>query len=68
MRHVARLDRTGLEGKPYFISGPYDNVRKIMQQLDRKVGAGNYTFTAGGTLDELPPELLALVDDPDAFA
>jgi hypothetical protein len=51
---------TGMDGKPYFISGPYDNVEKILAQLDRKVGQGNYTFAIGGptaglTLDDLIP-------------
>jgi hypothetical protein len=45
---------TGLDGKPYFISGPYDNVRKIIEQLNRKVGEGNYEYVVGGpALDEL---------------
>ncbi len=34
----------GLDGKPFFISGPYDNVQKILNALDRTVGEGNYTF------------------------
>lgn len=45
---------TGLDGKPYFINGPYDNVRKIIEQLNRKVGEGNYVYVIGGqSLDEL---------------
>jgi hypothetical protein len=31
------------EGKPLFISGPFDNVNKIIATLDRNVGKGNYS-------------------------
>jgi hypothetical protein len=34
----------GKDGKPFYISGPYDNPRKITEQLDRTAGPGNYTF------------------------
>jgi len=58
---------TGLNSKPYFISGPYDNIRKITQQLDRKVGAGNYeVLLLGGPLSALPPNNPSILDDPDA--
>jgi hypothetical protein len=33
-------------GRPLFISGPYDNVPKIMRQLAKAVGEGNYEFTS----------------------
>jgi len=42
----------GFKGKPFFVSGPYDNVRKIMAQLTRTVGVGNFDYLAhidGGT-------------------
>jgi hypothetical protein len=32
----------GKDGKPFFISGPYDNVEQIMKQLDKTAGPGNY--------------------------
>lgn len=32
----------GRDGRPYFIAGPYDDVRKITAQLTRGVGAGNF--------------------------
>ncbi len=32
----------GPEGKPFFINGPYDNVEKVIDQLTRAVGAGNF--------------------------
>lgn len=35
----------GWDGKPTYISGPYDNVSKIMAVLERTVGTGNYEFT-----------------------
>jgi hypothetical protein len=37
----------GLEGKPYFVSGPYDNVPAILNRLTRAVGEGNFHFTIG---------------------
>ncbi len=30
------------EGKPLFVNGPYDDVRRIIATLDRNVGKGNY--------------------------
>ena len=38
----------GKDGKPFFMSGPHDNVGKIKSRLDASVGAGNYGFTIGG--------------------
>jgi len=35
----------GHEGQPFFIAGPYDNVKAIMTQLNRTVGEGNYHYT-----------------------
>jgi len=32
----------GRNGKPLFISGPYDNVKAIIEKLERYAGAGNY--------------------------
>src|SRR5205809_2862715 len=32
----------GKDGKPFFISGPYDNVEQIIKQLDKTAGSGNY--------------------------
>lgn len=34
----------GKDGKPFYISGPYDNPAKILATLERKVGAGNFDF------------------------
>jgi hypothetical protein len=32
----------GKDGRPLFINGPYDNVKRITRILDRTVGHGNY--------------------------
>jgi len=37
----------GMDGKPYFISGPDDNVQKILNTLNRTVGEGNFNYTYG---------------------
>lgn len=43
----------GKDGKPFFINGPYDNVDKILEQLARAVGAGNFEyFLQVGPLDD----------------
>jgi hypothetical protein len=36
----------GKDGKPLFINGPYDNVDRILQQLRRTAGDGNFDFIA----------------------
>jgi len=43
----------GPEGKPFFVSGPYDDTRRIVDQLTRAVGTGNFHFMVGGGGDEL---------------
>ena len=37
--------------RPLYVSGPHDDVARILAQLDKVVGAQNYTFT-GGFLDD----------------
>jgi len=37
----------GKEGKPYFISGPYDNTTQILQTLRKNVGEGNFHYMVG---------------------
>jgi hypothetical protein len=52
----------GKDGKPLFISGPYDNVAKITARLDQSVGKGNYDFLmqiGGGGFNDF--------DDDDDF-
>ncbi len=34
----------GSGGQPYFFAGLHDNVRKILDTLDKNVGSGNYLF------------------------
>jgi hypothetical protein len=34
----------GKDGKPYFISGPYDNVPLILGRLEKHPGPGNYNL------------------------
>jgi hypothetical protein len=36
----------GKDGQPCFISGPYDNVDKVMKTLEASVGAGNFHYLA----------------------
>ena len=44
---VEKMDiEFGKDGKPLFISGPYDNVGKITAQLNAAVGEGNYHYIA----------------------
>jgi hypothetical protein len=45
----------GWEGKPLYVSGPYDNVDMIMAKLQRAVGPDGFDFLVG--MDE-PPETL----------
>jgi hypothetical protein len=45
----------GYEGKPLYISGPYDNVSAIMAKLQRAVGPDGFTYLAH--LDGPPPGL-----------
>lgn len=49
----------GVNGKPFFISGPNDNVPRIMAQLDKAVGPGNAEFVI--ELQD-PDEVTALED------
>ena len=37
----------GRDGQPYYISGPYDNVPRIMATLKRSVGQDNFHFLVG---------------------
>jgi hypothetical protein len=36
--------RFGREGKPLYVSGPYDDPRAIVQTLEANAGAGNYDY------------------------
>ncbi len=37
----------GMNGKPFFINGPYDDVDKIIATLNTNVGKGNFNYTIG---------------------
>jgi len=37
----------GMDGKPFFVSGPYDNVDRIMAKLTRRLGPDGFHFMAG---------------------
>jgi hypothetical protein len=43
----------GPEGKPYFVQGPYDDPHKIVNQLIRSVGQGNFHYLIQGSKEEL---------------
>ncbi len=34
----------GRDGKPFYIAGPYDNVKQVMDRLTRAVGPDGFTF------------------------
>ncbi len=34
----------GRNGKPFYISGPYDNSRRIIDTLTHSVGEGNFDY------------------------
>ena len=36
----------GKDGQPFFMSGPYDNVDKVIKTLEASVGIGNFNFIA----------------------
>ncbi len=36
--------RFGRDGKPFYVSGPYDTPRAVVQTLEATVGAGNYHY------------------------
>jgi hypothetical protein len=50
----------GPEGKPFYVNGPHDDARKIIEQLLRAVGPGNFHYFIQGSKEEL-----GLPDDSD---
>ena len=36
----------GKNGKPFFVAGPHDNSQRILRQLEKTAGPGNYDFFA----------------------
>ncbi len=59
----------GQDGKPSYVSGPYDRperVKQILQALIQHAGEGNFHFTTHYLPDELDCELLEVdLDDDD---
>jgi len=53
----------GKDGKPFYVSGPRDNVTAIINTLMRTAGPGNFDYLAH--LDNPPDELVAAFDDAD---
>jgi hypothetical protein len=43
----------GEDGKPLYISGPYDDVQRIVDQLTRRLGEDNFHFILQGPSDML---------------
>jgi hypothetical protein len=57
----------GQDGKPFYIAGPNDNIQKIRNTLDKKLGTGGYHFLhpiSGDVLDT--GEFLDFDDDDEA--
>lgn len=42
--------RFGKDGKPLYVSGPGDDVTRVIRTLERRVGSGNFDFIAGGPM------------------
>ena len=55
----------GKDGKPFYVSGPRDNVTAIMNTLMRTAGPGNFDYLAH--LDSPPDGLVAAFEDVDAL-
>ena len=44
----------GKDGKPFFIAGPHDNVARVLKQLEKTAGPGNFDYlTMIGDMDML---------------
>lgn len=57
----------GPEGKPFFVSGPYDDVERVVAQLRRTVGDGNFHYLIGGPDSALglTTDVLDLLPEPE---
>jgi hypothetical protein len=55
----------GSEGKPFYVNGPRDDARKIVEQLMRAVGPGNFHYVIHGSKEELglPDDIGERFDD-----
>jgi hypothetical protein len=54
----------GREGKPFVVSGPFDNVHAIMAKLERAVGPGRFHYLVH--LEEPPDEIVEAFSQSDA--
>ncbi|HCJ33979.1 MAG TPA: helix-turn-helix domain containing protein, partial [Ktedonobacter sp.] len=36
----------GKDGKPFFVAGPRDNAARIVKQLEKTAGPGNFDYVA----------------------
>lgn len=55
----------GKDGKPFYVGGPFDDdlkIRKIVAQLEKTAGAGNYDYILPGSEDEYDED-----DEDDNF-
>ena len=47
-KEVEKMDiEFGKDGQPFFIAGPYDNSTRVIAQLEKTAGQGNYHYVAG---------------------
>ena len=53
-----RIPLGGPEGKPFFVSGPYDNVGKILAKLQKNAGPDGFHYVA-----HLSPDTELYLDD-----
>lgn len=57
----------GKDGKPFYISGPYDNADRVMRQLQRTAGEGNfdYLMQIGGDEEVFLDDDFVIEEDDD---
>jgi hypothetical protein len=59
----------GRAGKPFYVSGPYDNAEAIIARLEKTAGPGNYDYLIQTEEPSFDDDILMLDDedeeDPD---
>lgn len=55
----------GKDGKPHYMSGPHDNIERIIAVLDKNVGSGNYHYAVH--VDGLEEEIFEEEDMYDDY-
>jgi hypothetical protein len=56
--HIGKWDgitriECGRDGRPFYVSGPHDDPKKIIETLNKNTGLGNYNFMIGsGPIEE----------------